>query len=149
MKDSTQQLMLNAEETLNAASAYAKVASKQNPIYAQLAKKRSKKKAVNAYNVALGDWFHAPEIRHIEWDTGRICVRASDDVMVTKITITILSDEGQCLEQAEAQSQSNRGILWKYQATHTGLVRVEAWDFASNVTRQEFIPSKSYFIWDG
>jgi len=38
---------------MKAAAAYARVASRENPIYAKLAEKKSKKKVRNAYNVAL------------------------------------------------------------------------------------------------
>jgi hypothetical protein len=72
-------------------------------------------------------------------------VIADDNVMVTRVTVTILSDEGKRLEQAEATT--NQRVWWDYQATHRGLVRVEAWDFASNVTRQEFRPSSPSDCW--
>jgi hypothetical protein len=136
---------LNVQNGMKAAAAYAKVASRENPIYVELAKKKAKKKARNAYNVALGDWFNAPAIHRIEWNEGRIRVLASDDVMVTRVTVTILGETGQRLEQSEAEL--NQGVVWEYQAAHSGLVRVEAWDWASNVTRQEFLPSSSHFLW--
>jgi hypothetical protein len=137
---------LNVQSGMSAAAAYATVASKQNPIYAELAKKKAKKKVRNAYNVAVGDWFKAPVINRIECHHGHIRVLASDDVMVTKVTVTILGEAGQRLEQAEAQL--NLGVWWEYQAANSGLVRVEAWDFASNVTRQEFRPSQSNWYWE-
>ena len=137
---------LTVQSGMKAASAYAKVASRENPIYAELAKKKAKKKVRNAYNVAVGDWFNAPVIERIEWDNGHIRVLASDDVMVTKVTVTILGEAGQRLEQAEARL--NLGIWWEYQAANSGLVRVEAWDFASNVTRQELSPSSFHCTWE-
>jgi hypothetical protein len=138
---------LNVQSGMKAAAAYATLASKQNPIYAELAKKTAKKKDRNAYNVAIGDWFNAPVIDRIEWHEGQIRVLASDDVMVTKVTVTILGEAGQRLEQAEAAL--NLGVWWEYQAANRGLVRVEAWDLASNVTRQEFCPpSESYCFWE-
>ena len=70
---------------------------------------------------------------------------ADNNVMVTKVTVTVLSDEGKRLEQAEAKPYLK--VWWDYQATHRGLIRVEAWDFASNVTRQEFIPSSPNDVW--
>ena len=134
---------LEVQSGMKAASAYAKVACKVNPVYAEKAEGTSK----NAYNIAVGDWLKAPIIYRIKWNEGHICVMADDNVIVTKVTVTIISDEGKRLEQAEAHS--SQGILWDYQATHRGLVRVEAWDFASNVTRQEFTPpSKSPFTWE-
>jgi hypothetical protein len=137
---------LVVQSGMKAAAAYAKVASRQNPIYAELARKKAKKKVRNAYNVAVGDWFNAPEIYRIEWEDGHIRVSASDDVLVTRVTITILGEQGQRLEQADARSDS--GMWWEYQAANNGLVRVEAWDLASNVTRQEFSPSRANSVWD-
>lgn len=127
---------------MKAAAAYASVASKANPIYAKLAKGTDK----NAYNVAVGDWFNAPVIWRIEWNDGHIRVLASDDVMVTRVTVTILNEARQRLEQADAELKL--GARWEYQAVHQGLVRVEAWDLASNVTRQEFRPSPSNSVWE-
>ena len=44
------------------AAAYARSASRTQPIYAQLAEGTMK----NAYNVALGDWFNPPVIHRVE-----------------------------------------------------------------------------------
>ena len=44
---------LAVQSGMKAAAAYARVASRENPIYAKLAEKKSKKKVRNAYNVAL------------------------------------------------------------------------------------------------
>lgn len=138
---------LEVQSGMKAASAYAVVASRENPIYAQIAKKKSKKKTQNAYNVAVRDWFKPPVIERIEWHRGHIRVIARDDTMVTRVTVTVVSDEGRRLEQAEARL--NQGVWWEYQATSRGLIRIEAWDFASNVTRQEFRPpSESYYCWE-
>jgi hypothetical protein len=136
----------NVQSGMKAAAAYARVASKENPIYAELAEKKAKKKSRNAYNVAIGDWFKAPVIHRIEWDKGHIRVLASDNVMVTRVTVTILGEQGQRLEQADARL--NSGVWWEYQAAHNGLLRVEAWDLAGNVTRQEFLPAQSNSFWE-
>jgi len=48
---------LAVQSGMKAAAAYARVASRENPIYAKLAEKKSKKKVRNAYNVALGYLF--------------------------------------------------------------------------------------------
>jgi hypothetical protein len=123
---------LGIQSGLKAASAYAKVASRANPIYAELARKTAKKKVKNAYNIAVGDWFNAPTIRRIEWDQGRV---------------TVLGEAGQRLEQSDAQL--HLGPWWEYQAVQRGTLRIEAWDFAGNVTRQEFCPpSPSLCYWE-
>lgn len=125
---------LNVQSNMKAAAAYAKVASKENPIYAQKAVGTSK----NAYNLALRDWRKPPVIDCIQWYHGQVRVSAHDDTMVTRVTITILDEEGQPLEQGEAAQVM--GIWWDYPAKNQGQIQVEAWDLAGNVTRQEFRP---------
>ena len=61
---------------------------------------------------------------------------AHDDVMVTKVTMTILDEAGQTLEQGEAEL--TLGVWWDYGPANHGRIQVEAWDLAGNVTRREF-----------
>jgi hypothetical protein len=124
------------------AAAYAK-AAKDNPIYINKAAGTAK----NAYNVALGDWFKPPVIRRIECQDGKVRVSASDDVMVTRVTVSVLDEEGQCLEQGEADLAL--GVWWDYQTANNGRILIEARDLAGNVTRQEFSPrSPSFTVWE-
>jgi hypothetical protein len=122
---------LNVQSRMQQAAAYAK-AAKDNPIYI----KKAAGTAKNAYNVALGDWFKPPVIHRIYWQDGKVRVSASDDVMVTKVTVTVLDEEGKCLEQGEAHLML--GVWWDYQPANNGRITIEAWDLAGNVTRQEF-----------
>lgn len=97
--------------------------------------------------LALGDWFNRPVIRRIEWKDGKVRVSAHDDVMVTGVTVTILDEAGQTLEQGEAEL--TLGAWWDYHATNSGRIRVEARDLAGNVTRQEHYPSSPFFsVWE-
>lgn len=133
---------LNVQGGMKQAAAYAK-ASKNNPVYVMKAAGTAK----NGYNVALGDWFNAPIIHYIDWSEGHIRVRASDDVMVTRVTIMMLNQAGQCLEQGDAELQLD--AWWEYQAANNGVIRVEAWDLAGNIARQEFDPpSPSFSVWE-
>lgn len=121
------------QSRMKQAAAYAKVAAKDNPIYAKLAEGTAK----NAYNIALGDWLNPPVIRSMDlWNGGLIRVHATDDVQVTKVVITVLDQEGQRLEQGEAELVL--GVWWDYKVENRGRIRVEAWDFAGNVARREF-----------
>lgn len=122
---------LNVQNRTKQAAAYAK-AAKDNPIYVEKAAGTSK----NAYNIAFRDWQKAPVIHRIEWCDGQVRVRARDDVMVTGVTVTILDEAGQPLEQGEAELWT--GVWWDYRAAHRGQIRVEARDLAGNVTRREF-----------
>ena len=130
----------NVQSRMQQAAAYAKVASKANPIYAKTAAGTSR----NAYNLALRDWHKPPVIFRIQWDDGRVRVSAYDDVMVTRVTVSILDENGQTLEQGEAELNA----WWEYQVATRGIVCVEAGDMAGNVTRQEFCPgARSCSVW--
>ena len=127
------QAQLDNQSRMKQAAAYAKVAAKENPIYAQKAAGTSK----NAYNIALRDWRRPPVIRSMDLRVdGKVRVSAYDDVMVTKVTVTILDEAGQCLEQGEAEL--TLGVWWDYKCANRGRIRVEAWDLAGNVTAREF-----------
>lgn len=127
------EVQLEHQSRVKQAAAYAKVASKTDPIYAQKAKDTSK----NAYNLAFKDWFNAPVIHslHLDFD-GKLQVGAHDDMMVTRVTVTILDETGQLLEQGDAELVL--GVWWDYQSHNRGQVRVEAWDMAGNVVQREF-----------
>jgi hypothetical protein len=113
------------------AAAYARVAAKTHPIYAKLAQRTMKP----AYNIALSDWFHPPVIHSIERRDGRIRVNAMDNVLVEKVLVTILDEEGKMLEQGQAVQVD--GSWWEYGTTIEGRVTVEAWDLPGNVTKVE------------
>ena len=124
---------LNSQNRTKQAAAYAKAAHKEYPIYAQKAAGTSK----NAYNIAFRDWRRPPVIRSMNLNPDRkVRVSAQDDVMVTKVTVTILDEAGQHLEQGEAEL--TLGVWWDYRAENHGRIQVEVWDMAGNVTRREF-----------
>jgi hypothetical protein len=133
----------NVQNRTKQAAAYATVAAKENPIYAQKAAGTSK----NAYNIAFRDWRRPPVIRSVNIDNGQIRVSAYDDVMVTRVTISVLDEAGGCLEQGEAELV--KGVWWDYQTANKGQIRVEARDLAGNVTRQEFRRAHPFLsIWE-
>ena len=71
---------------------------------------------------------------------------AYDDTIVTGVTVTILDEKGQCLEQGEAELVLN--VWWEYRPAQKGRIRIEAYDLAENVTQQEFYPpSPSFSVW--
>ncbi len=108
------------------AVAYAKDASRRHPIYAELAAGTLK----NAYNVALSDWFNSPVIHKIERAQGCIRIWASDNVMVTKVQVTVLDEEGEIRERGEGVR--GEGDWWEYVPSADGQVIAEAWDLAGN-----------------
>ena len=114
-----------------AASAYAKSASRSQPIYAQLAAGTMK----NAYNVALGDWFQAPVIQRVERRGKVIRILASDDVRVAGVQVMILDEAGKVVEKGEGIK--GKGDWWEYLPATTGKVVAEAWDLAGNKVKAE------------
>ena len=113
------------------AVAYARDAAKSKPIYAKLAAGTTK----SAYNFALSDWFNPPVIHTIERKRGRIRVEASDNVMVTRVQVTVLDEKGKVVEKGEAVKADER--WWEYVTSADGKVMAEAWDLAGNVGRKD------------
>ena len=67
---------------------------------------------------------------------GNIRVQASDNVLVIKVSITILDHEGKVLELGEAIEAEE--LWWEYVSAVAGKTIVaEARDLAGNVTRAE------------
>ena len=110
--------------------AYAREAAKSQPIYGELAAGTIK----SAYNFALSDWFNPPVIHCVERRDGLIRVEASDNVMVTRVVVTILDGDGNVIEKGEALKVDER--WWEYAAGMEGKVAAEAWDLAGNVVRE-------------
>jgi hypothetical protein len=87
-----------------------------------------------AYNFAVSDWWHAPEIHRIERRGKSIRVEATDNIQVTRIRVTILDEEGTVLQRGEATR--TKGNWWRYTPqTHGRTIVAEAWDLPRNVTR--------------
>ncbi len=97
---------------------------------------------MNPYNVALADWFHAPEILEInlgDWSgqPGKVLrVKAIDDVLVTGVNVHIQGAGGTLLEQGEATQVD--GLWWEYTTHATGsgslTVLASAQDMPGNLT---------------
>lgn len=113
------------------AAAYARMASKTNPVYAKLAAGTPK----NAYNFALSDWFHPPVIHSIRRQNERILVNVTDNVLVAQVLVKVLGERGEILEQGQAVPGNDS--CWEYTAAANGKVLIEAKDLAGNITSQE------------
>ncbi|HSA99905.1 MAG TPA: hypothetical protein VLE49_04590 [Anaerolineales bacterium] len=122
---------LTHQSRFQQAAAYARAAAKTNPIYTELAQGTTK----TAYNIALSDWFNPPVIHESKCQNGHILVNATDNVLVTRVLVTILDEEGEIREKGEGIRAE--GDWWEYVSAREGRVRVEAWDLAGNVARRE------------
>jgi hypothetical protein len=114
-----------------AGAAYAKAAAKTQPIYAELAAGTMK----TAYNIALADYFHPPVIHEVKREGSRLKIHASDDVLVTGVTVTVFGTDGKVLEKGEAVKGDSD--WWEYIPQATGKILMEARDLAGNVTKAE------------
>ena len=122
---------LSRQNRFQQAEAYAREAAETQPIYTALAQNTPSR----AYTLALSDWLHAPVIQEVIRQRDSIFVDATDNVLVTKVMVTISDEEGQILEQGEADLIDD--AWWEYETDVIGNVLVEVWDLAGNVTRYE------------
>jgi hypothetical protein len=110
--------------------------------------KAAAKKGKTPINVAVADFFNAPDIEHVDLSeyTGnagdRIIVTASDDFMVKSVKIKIINDSG-VLEDGEAAQAA--GLQWVYTATQENSsmestkIVISVSDLPGNVTEEELI----------
>jgi hypothetical protein len=124
---------LSHQSRFQRASAYAKAAARTQPFYIE----RAQQTGQPAYNLALSDWFRAPVIQEVTRLGHRIHVEASDNVLVTRVVISLSDEQGQSIEQGEAVRMDD--ARWEYitAAPEGGAILVEAFDLAGNVARQE------------
>ena len=116
------------------ASAYAK-AAQDNQVYQELA---AVTPMWTAYNFALSDWSHKPEIQRIEKKKGRIRVQATDNVMVTRVHVSVLDEAGKIVEAGEATRK--KGNWWEFASQTQGTkIVAEAWDLPGHMVRQEVL----------
>lgn len=103
-----------------------------HPIYEELAKATHK----SVYSIALSDRMQAPVIHRILLRGDSILVQASDNVMVAKVEVHVVGEQGEILERGEGIRL--KGDWWEYIPSYAGVkITAAAWDFAGNVTKAE------------
>ena len=125
--------MLTHQSRFRQAAAYAHEAAKNQPIYTAL----SQNTPCRPYNLAFSDWLHAPVIHEVICLAECIRVDATDNVLVTKVIVTISDENEQLLEQGEANLISDAWWEYRTSAPTGGSLIVEAFDLAGNVTKYE------------
>ena len=76
----------------------------------------------SAFNVAVADYFNAPQIEQVNMDgyTGAvgstITITVTDDFVVSSVHVKVEDIDGTLVEEGEAV-QGNTGIDWVYMAT--------------------------------
>ncbi len=118
-------------ERFSNSSDYAWWASREKPIYAELAAADPMR---NAYNFAISDWWKPPEIQRVERRKGNIRVQATDNILVARVRVTVLDEDGKVLEKGECTK--GKGNWWTFTPTVQGhSIIAEAWDLPKNVTK--------------
>lgn len=127
---------------------YAKVAIK-NPETAADYKEEAEKKEKTAYNVAIADFFHAPDIKTVDLEkySGKagdtITIEVTDDFKVKSVTVAILNADGTEVEHADAKQDANDTRKWVFtaKAANASLdgdkIIIRASDIPGNVTEKE------------
>ncbi len=104
------------QDSFREAASYAQIAQ-SNPVYIQKAVGTPR----SAYNLAMADWFHMPEVLEIDlsaWvgQAGQIIhIMAMDDMRVIKVTVTITGENNAIHEQGQAAQVD--GLWWQYTTT--------------------------------
>lgn len=98
------------------AAAYAKEAAKNEPLYAE----KAEGTAQTAFNVALADFLHPPEIVELDVSgySGKagetIRVKARDDVQVKAVNVVIAAADGALVESGAASVVAGQVGWWSY-----------------------------------
>jgi hypothetical protein len=126
---------------------YAKVAvysAETAELYKEAAKK---KKGITAYNVAVADFFNAPDIETVDLSTysgkagDEIRIVVTDDFAVKSVHVQINNADGSLVEEGEAIQ--NAGNLWIYAAVQNNenldgdRIVITASDFPGNITNED------------
>jgi hypothetical protein len=100
-----------------------------------------------AYNVAVADFFHAPDIKDVDVSnyTGKVgdtlTIRATDDFNVKEVSVAIYNADGTEVEHGLAVLSTN-GVDWVYTATAENAsldgdrIVISASDLPGNVTEE-------------
>lgn len=101
----------------------------------------------NAYNIAVADFFHAPDIVAVDLSAyaGRlndpIRIKVTDDFRVKAVSVEIRNSEGTLVEEGQALVQGNLSD-WVYTATVANLdvsgdkITIRAYDLPGNETME-------------
>ena len=107
---------------------------------------RAAKRGQTGYNVAIADFFHAPDIHNIDVSgyTGNpgdtICIQVKDDFMVKEVKVTITNADGSLVEEGYA-SPDAIGYQWTYTATSVNdsldgdRIEITVSDLPGNITQ--------------
>jgi hypothetical protein len=126
------------------AMAYAKI-QMADPV-ARAAYKKKATGLQKAHNVAIADFYHPPEIGHVDVSIGktgqadRIFIEATDDFSVVKVEVTIIGQEGSKKESGQTMLLSEGRWLYVVQGVYPSVdglkIIIKAWDRPGNCTEK-------------
>lgn len=128
---------LEARYKMKVAAAYAKVILEDPEIKAYY--KSLAGPGQNAYNMAVKDAFHSPEIQNIHLEDAEVVVRAKNEFRVAEVQVRVIDADGVIVEKGAAVLGRN-GIDWHYKTTLLppgGKVIIVAVDLPGNETVRE------------
>ena len=115
------------EGTFTDRSQWASWAYKNYPIYEEMA---AELPMINAYNLAIKDISHPPVIHRVLRKDERILVNASDEILVSRVSVFVHDEQGRLLEVGDAIQQEKD--WWEYTPRAEGKISVSAWDLPGN-----------------
>jgi hypothetical protein len=130
------------------ATIYAKIATETPGIKELYAGKAKKQKGMTAYNVAVADFFNAPDIETVDLSGyagaagDEIRIVASDDFAVKSVHVQISNADGSPVEDGYAVNSI--GNLWIYTATANNesldgdKIVVSVSDMPGNITEESY-----------
>jgi len=147
----TQQLtdkQLAVQDKFQQAVVYAQISLSNDATKAEYAAQA--KNGQSAYNVAVADFFYAPNIQSIDLSNyagavgNTIVITVTDDFKVVAVRVKIYNADGSLVEEGEAAQQAV-GTRWQYTATvaNPGIsgdkIIVQAIDSPNNMSAKEQI----------
>ncbi|SFW64957.1 hypothetical protein [Chitinophaga sancti] len=128
---------LEARYKMKVAAAYAKVIIQDPELKAYYKSKAGP--GQNAYNMAVKDAYHSPEVQDIRFEDTTVVVTAKDEFRVAEVEVKVLDAADVLLERGKAILGRN-GVDWYYKATGLpagGKVIVVVVDLPGNGTVRE------------
>ncbi|WP_343667620.1 hypothetical protein [Chitinophaga sp.] len=134
------QKQLDVRWKMTVASAYAKVAI-QDPVVKAYYKSLAGP-GQNAYNMAVRDAFHSPQIQDIKIEsTDVVVVAAKNEFRVASVSVRVQDERGKVIEEGRAVQERN-GVNWSFKVTQMpkkGRIRVLVEDLPGNVSVKELL----------
>ncbi|SFW83921.1 hypothetical protein [Chitinophaga sancti] len=124
---------------MRVASAYAKAILRDPQIKAYY--KSMAGPGQNAYNMAVKDAFHSPEIQNLQLAESTVVVSAKNEFRLAEVRVQVLDKDGKTVESGRAVPAKN-GIDWEYKIAHLpqkGRIKVAVEDLPGNVSERQLL----------